>query len=614
MSKTKEYFISIGWSIKLALSINAGIFLGWGLFSVLLAILPAAALNYNRQTISIISAFLISGHGSFQDVLPSIIALGVILTAVGLSKRINGNFLYFIMYDAYYFGLEEYMMDVFQRIELKVLMDKKYKDDFWAASNRCGSLADFMSSGTLFLSKLAGAVSLLVVAFQISPVIFLISSAYIAAVLSLNILTADKVRWDGRPYGEASRLSDYYQSSVMTPGVAKELRVYDLSEETIAKWDRAYDKVEQIDRRYVKVRQLVAFISGIGFYIFLTGMMVYCIYRVADGGMSVDVFLMLYAMGQSISEVTQVLSSSFQETDRGLFFLHIQRKFIQSIPKTAEDWKEGFQPVNEDVVFNAQSVCFSYDDETEVLHDLTFSIKKGETIALVGLNGSGKTTLVKLLIGLFSPTKGNLNFYGKPYDPQTRGAVIHRVGMFFQDFHIFHATLRENIGFGDLKNLGNINRIHLAMGKGGADQLPSRFPKGLEQWLMRNVIKDGAILSGGEKQRVAVSRAHMSDKEILIFDEPAAALDPIAEMKQFHAIREKIEGRTAILISHRVGFARLADRIFVLDGGYLTESGTHEELMLKNGIYAGFFREQAQWYEREGSESYEQAASTCESI
>ena len=116
MSKTKEYFISIGWSIKLALSINAGIFLGWGLFSVLLAILPAAALNYNRQTISIISAFLISGQGSFQDVLPSIIALGVILTAVGLSKRINGNFLYFIMYDAYYFGLEEYMMDVFQRI------------------------------------------------------------------------------------------------------------------------------------------------------------------------------------------------------------------------------------------------------------------------------------------------------------------------------------------------------------------------------------------------------------------------------------------------------------------------------------------------------------------
>jgi len=154
-----------------------------------------------------------------------------------------------------------------------------------------------------------------------------------------------------------------------------------------------------------------------------------------------------------------------------------------------------------------------------------------------------------------------------------------------------------------LKNIGNIDRIQIAMQKGGADKLPERFPKGLEQWLLRNVIKDGAMLSGGEKQRVAVSRAHMSDKEILIFDEPAAALDPIAEMKQFHTIREKIEGRTAILISHRVGFARLADRIIVLDGGRLVENGTHDELMALNGIYASFFKEQAQWYTTEEGEA-----------
>lgn len=599
MKKVKESIHTIRWALQTAMAINAKILLLWGSVSLIVSILPAIALYFNRQSVSILSEYIHTREGSFRDVVPSIVALGITLAAVGLSRRINGNFLYFVMYDAYYFGLEEYVMDAVQRVEIKDLLDKKYRDDHWTVLSRCGALTDFMSSGCLFLSKVIGTVSLLLVAAQTSWVIFVIATAYIFFVLCLNVFSADKLRWDARKYNEASRLSNYYQASSMSPGVAKEMRVYHLQEETIKKWQSAYLRVEDIDRGYVRTKQTAAALSSGGFYIFLSAMMVHCIYRVASGSIQIDAFLTLYALGQSISELSGVLSSSFQEMDRGLFFLNIIRRFLQTVPQNKDNHLQEVVKANPEIVFQADDICFSYDDEHEVLRNISFSIKKGETIALLGANGSGKTTLVKILIGLFTPTKGNLYFYGRKYDDTTRNSIIRNVGMFFQNFYIFHSSLRDNVGYGDIEKINDSDRILKAITKGGAAKLLSQLPLGLDQWLLRNVKKNGALLSGGEQQRVAASRAYMSDKEILIFDEPAAALDPIAEMRQFEAIREKIDGRTAVLISHRVGFARLADKIFVLSEGQLCEQGAHDELMEMDGVYAEFFREQAKWYTTE---------------
>jgi len=143
----------------------------------------------------------------------------------------------------------------------------------------------------------------------------------------------------------------------------------------------------------------------------------------------------------------------------------------------------------------------------------------------------------------------------------------------------------------------NEPKILEAIRHGGADRVAATVPNGLDTLLGKFQDKSGTELSGGEKQRVAAARTHMSNRDILIFDEPASMLDPIAEMEQFNGIKDMLNGRTAILVSHRVGFARMADKIIMLDGGEIAEIGTHDELMAKNGQYAHFFNEQAQWYQ-----------------
>jgi ATP-binding cassette subfamily B protein len=604
MKKDKGYLKvkieTIGWAFSLAWKFDKKMLLFWYGLSISLAILPAIALEFNREVIFQISTFLSNGSGSFQLVVPKIIILGIILTAIGLSARVNADLIYMMMYDKYYFGMEEMMMESVQRIDMKYLLNKDVKDEYLAVVNREGSLTDFMSSLCTIASKTAGICSLLVVAYSTSKVIFFVSLAYIIGIIILNASFVEKIRLDAFKIRNDERMASYYEGIPQSPSIAKEIRIFETKDEILKGWERSFEAIFNFDKERSFAIELRTFVSSIGFYIFMIIMIVYSIYNVANRKITPDIFIMIYALCINIFTTVSGIAKGFMSADYGLMWLERQHSFFKVAPVNdpRDELNKLNTPLDEEIVFEAKNLNFGYNESQIVLNNISFKIKKGEVIALVGYNGSGKSTLVKLLLGLYKPITGELHFCGRPYSEYKQSFIRNFIGVFFQDFYLFHASLRENIGFGDLSNIQNDDKIYDALGKGGAEKVLKKLKNGLNQLIGRQVYSTGAELSGGEKQRIAVSRAHMSDKDIMIFDEPAAMIDSIAEMEQFFNIRKKLNGRTAILVSHRVGFARLADRIIVLNNGRVEEDGSHDELMQKNGVYADFFNQQAHWYDK----------------
>ncbi|HJD32204.1 MAG TPA: ABC transporter ATP-binding protein/permease [Candidatus Eisenbergiella stercorigallinarum] len=442
---------------------------------------------------------------------------------------------------------------------------------------------------------------------------------------------------------EAARKMRYVEERGWDLKAGKDIRMYGLGgwllsilkreretgETNVRRWENGYLAANLCDA-------LLCFVRDAGAYL-------YFILQIVQGSLPVSDFVWYISVVSSCQQACSAFLENVELLGRLSFDYSRLRLFLESgegdifqgtgaeecekIPpeesgKTGAGAERGgrkavpdsaaFSRTKEAVGIELEHVSFTYPgSRVPTLKDLNLTIRPGEKIALVGLNGAGKSTLVKLLCGLYRPTSGTIRVGGRPISSFGKEEYFSMIAAVFQDVKLLPLTIAQNVASDNGEDIDR-QRVRQCLSLAGLWEMVDGLPQKEDTPLGRGVLDDGIDLSGGERQKVWMARAFYKEAPILILDEPTAALDPLAEQEIYEKYVQMSEGRTSLFISHRLASTRFCDRIVLLENGRITEQGSHEELMEKNGAYAGLFEVQGKYYRKEESGKTEAGGNTAE--
>jgi len=392
------------------------------------------------------------------------------------------------------------------------------------------------------------------------------------------------------------RSLEYYLTLGSSREAAKETKVFALAPHLESKYTALSNEVmaknRELARRRLAWGALFSVFATIGYY----GSYAYLAHEALQLRMSLGTLTFMVGAIAGANGHLQTIFSLFSNIADQSLFLRDLILFFHETPKIGSS---GLQlapprPMRQGLEF--ENVSFAYPGSDRLVLDrLSFRLAPGQRVALVGENGEGKTTVVKLIARLYDPTAGRILLDGQDLRDYDVDELRNEIGVIFQDFIRYDLSARENIAVGDIDQLLDEEALWEASRKSNASGLLERFPEGLEQMLGRR-FEGGVDLSGGEWQRVALARAYLREAQILILDEPTAALDPMAEFEVFQKFADLTRDKLAIFISHRFSTVRMADRILVLSHGRIAQDGTHDDLVQADGIYSQLFEVQASSY------------------
>ncbi len=482
-------------------------------------------------------------------------------------------------------------------VELSDLEDADFYDKLSRARRQTTSRVSLMSNVLAQMQDLITVISL------ISALIYFYPILIVLLIISIIPSFANELKFSRSSYSlqrswtSERRELDYMRMIGASDVSAKEIKLFGLVDFISESFKNIADKYYAANKKLAIARTLWGgffhIIGDIAYY----GAYVFIVINAVGGFVSVGELTFLAGSFGRLRNQLQGIFTRFSRITESALYLQDYFDFIDARFKVDESFEKFPMPKTLEHNIEFKNVSFSYPQmTTPVLKNISFKLRKGEKLALVGENGAGKTTLIKLLLRLYEPSEGVILMDGVDIRHYPKKEFQQFFGAIFQDFVKYYLTAKINIAVGNINELENQEKIESSAVSSLASEVIAELPKGYEQGLGRR-FKDGAELSGGQWQKIALARAYMSDAQVIVLDEPTSALDARAEADVFQRFVGLTEDRTSIIISHRFSTVRMADRILVLKEGGILELGTHTELMANENLYSELFSLQAAGYQ-----------------
>lgn len=592
MGKIKNYLKNASFSIKITYQAAKYYFVLKSALSLLLSFVPIVKIYIWK----IIIDLLISA--SANEMLTGLVKYAILYFKVHLVQELIIKMSQYIEYkynDKVNYYVENLLLEQFAAVDLGFYDSSEYRD-------KLNQVWDIKSSVTALASLFFAQVQTLL-SFIVSLILFARWNAAYALVIVLCSLPIIFVEWKVNQLDinfsmqnqKNERAMRYFKYIFTNYDNSLEIKLYNIKDFLIGKYIDSWKEYYKNRKKFTaKIAALMfvsllisTFVSQLLLYILLIGKIAKKIISIGDAMYYMSLFHNLY---NSTVSLIRIISSS----NAAFVRLNTVKEFINQKPMVQ---KNGVLTLDKIQKIEFSHVYFRYPGkENYVLEDCSFTMEAGQQIGLVGENGCGKSTIVKLILRLYDVEEGEILLNGvdiMEYDIEKYRAMF---SVLFQDFIKYSFTLRENVSLSDIEKSDNDERIKDALSKSEMSELVSTWDKGLETPLTRSFEPDGKELSGGQWQRIALSRVFFADRDFVILDEPSASLDVFAEEKIFHQFQQLSGNRSSIIISHRLSSIVAADKILVLKNGRILEQGKHRELLSKNGYYSELFYAQAQSY------------------